>query len=74
MKQFKSLAPSTAVLLLSEDADARKIVCMAQVPQVVVIDHHTLSTPPHYDSVYHFYHKCDMMCNDHKNILSVYYL
>ena len=35
MKQFKSLAPNTAVLLFSEDSDAKKIVCMAQVPQVL---------------------------------------
>jgi len=35
MKQFKSLAPNTAVLLFSEDLDAKKIVCMAQVPQVL---------------------------------------
>lgn len=34
MKQFKSLAPNMGVLLLSEDKDAHKIVCMAQVPQV----------------------------------------
>jgi len=36
MKQFKSLAPNTAALLLSEDCDARKIVYMAQVPQVTI--------------------------------------
>ena len=35
MKQFKSQAPNTAVLLLSEDSDAHKIVYMAQVPQVI---------------------------------------
>ena len=53
MKQFKSLAPNTAVLLLSEDADTHKIVCMAQVPQVLIINHHTLSTPPHANHYYH---------------------
>ena len=37
MKQFKSLSPNTAVLLFSEDPDAKRIVCMAQVPQVFVL-------------------------------------
>jgi len=39
MKQFKALAPNTAVLLFSEDRDAKRIVCMAQVPQVLGAKH-----------------------------------
>ena len=34
LKQFKSSAPNTAVLLLSVDHDNNKILCLAQVPKV----------------------------------------
>ena len=34
LKEYKSSSPATAAMLFSVDADAGKVLCMAQVPKV----------------------------------------
>lgn len=38
LKQFKSLAPKTPVLLFSVDEENSKIICLAQVPKVCYLN------------------------------------